>query len=366
MDKFNYKHLFFIMCSVSIASLKSYPEIFTYISGRDGWICVLISSLIFTVYFYYIIRIYSNNKCTTLRDIFRVALGNFLGKFFLCFFAFMLFLSLIESAAVETNIVHINLFIETPVWYILMFVVLPGLYTVMKGKNALMTVIILCIIGSIFNGINLYILTRPYKDYRLLFPVFERGIDRDFVIGVVKSLGLYGSVSITLPFLYLIEKSKKITIVALGSALFIAQMIVVSTVGFLATFTVERASVILYPKLIQTQLITYFGFIASGEFYVIYQVISAWFAKYITTFFALLIILKELNINKLFNPKYLPASISLIVYLMAYSLNDNLLELFRFLNYFDYISIVGFIIMPLIVFTMYNIRSKSKNKKIQQ
>ncbi|MBC2579478.1 endospore germination permease [Clostridium sp. DJ247] len=366
MDKFNFKYLFFVICSVSIASLKTYPEIFTHISGRDSWICVSIASLIFIIYFDYIIRIYVNNKYKTLEDIFRIALGEFLGKFFLCLFAFMLFLSLIVSASVETNVIHTNLFIETPVWYILIFVVVPGLYTVMKGKNALMIVLILCIIGSTINGINLYILTRPYKDYRLLFPVFEKGLDKDFIIGIVKSLGLYGSISITLPFLYLIEKNKKMRIVALVTNLFVAQMIIVAIVGIFATFTVERANVIVYPKLIQTQLITYFGFIASGEFYVIYQVISALFAKYIATFFALLIILKELNVTKLFNPNYLPVCVSLVVYLIAYSLNNNLIELFRFLNYYAYISIVGFIIIPVIVFTMYNIRSKSKKEKIKQ
>jgi spore germination protein (amino acid permease) len=362
MDKFNFKHLFFIVSSVTIAALKTYPEIFMRIAGRDSWICVIVASLIITICFYCIIRIYVNNKYENLKDIFTVALGNFSGKLFLTLFAFALFLTLIESAATETSVIHFNLFIESPNWFILFFIILPGLYTVTKGKNAVMAVLMICIIISISNGINLYILTFPNKKYKWIFPIFERGIDLKFFIGIIKILGMYASIAISLPYLYLIDKSKKLTRCALVSSLFVCQMILVAIVGLLATFSVERVNVIIFPKIIQTQLITYFGFIASGEFYVIFQVISGWFSKYIATMFALLITLKELNIDKFCNVKFLPYSISGLVYIMSYVLSSNLINLFEFLNYYNYISLSIFLIMPLLVFTIYGIRCRISSK----
>lgn len=360
MDKFNSKHLFFIICAVTISSLKTYPEIFINISGRDSWVCIIITALIMLIYFDYLIKIYLNNNYESLQDIFTIALGNFLGKVFLALFAIMLFLTLIESAAIEASVVHINLFIESPSWFILLFIVIPGVYVVVKGKNALMLVLMLSMTVSIFNGINLYILTERYKDYKLLFPIFEKGINFNFFIGIVKSMGLYSSIVISLPYLYLIKKNKVLRKIAFISNLFLAQMIFVAIVGVITTFTVQRANVLVYPTIIQTQLITYYGIIAIGEFYVVFQVLSSWFAKYVTTFFALLIVLKQLNINKIFNLKYLPYCISGLVYLMACSLDNNLLALFEFLNYYDYISIVGFLIIPFIVFTIYGLKHKNK------
>ncbi len=81
------------------------------------------------------------------------------------------------------------------------------------------------------------------------------------------------------------KSSKGLRKYSLIGNIFVSQMIVVSTVGLLATFNVERANTMAYAKLIQTQLVSYFGFIANGEFYVIFQTIASWFAKYIATFF---------------------------------------------------------------------------------
>lgn len=363
MDKFNFKHFFFIICSVTIAALKTYPQIFMRIAGRNSWVCIIIASLIFILCADFIIKIYINNDCENLHDIFTLALGKFFGKLFLALFAFVLFLSLVESAALETSVVHYNLFIESPNWYILLFIILPGLYTVVKGKNAVMAALMICIFISIINGINLYILTYPFKKYKWLFPIFESGINFEFFIAILKALGLYASISIALPYLSLINKTKKLRSLTFATNAFIAQMIIVTVTGILSTFSVQRANTILFPKITQTQLISYFGFIASGEFYVIYQVISSWFAKYTAALFALLIVLKELNIGKFCNVKYLPYTISVVAYMTAYSLSSSLLKLFKFLNYYDYICIGGYLVMPIMVFALYSIKSKNKSLK---
>lgn len=363
MDKFSFKHIFFVICSVTIVSLKTYPQVFMNISGRNSWICVIISGIIMILYFDYLIKTAVKNDCYNLKDIFTTALGNFWGRLFLALFAMGLFLSLIESVAVHSNVVHTNLFIESPTWYILLFIVLPGLYIVKNGKKSIMAVIMVCIIISIINGINLAILTERFKQYKRLFPVFEEGLNYSFILGIIKSLGLYSSVAISLPYISQVQKTKNIRRATFIGNVFVAQMIVIAIIGLMATFNVERANTLVYPKLIQTQLISYFGFIASGEFYVIFQVISGWFAKYIATFFSLMLVLKELNIDKLFNMEFLPYSLSLVVYMLAYAVSNNLLGLFKFLNYHLYICLIVFFIMPLFIFTIYGIRVKINRKK---
>jgi hypothetical protein len=265
---------------------------------------------------------------------------------------------MIESAAAETSVIHYNLFIESPIWYILLFIIPSGIYVVMKGKNALMAALILCMLISIVNGVFIYFLTYSNRKYELLFPVFENGLSFKFFIATVKVLGLYASASIALPCLSLLEKTRRLRPLAFASNVFVAQMNIIAITGIFSTFVPERSSKIIFPKIIQSQLAMPFGFITSGEFYIIFQTISAWSTKYIVAFFALLIILKELNAGRVFNIKYLIYCISVIVYILAYSLSTNLLILFRFFNFYDYACVVGYLILPLFVFFTYGIRMK--------
>lgn len=360
MDKLTFKHFFFIMCASSIVSLKTYPGIFMRDSGRDSWVAVIIAALIIIICFDHIIRIWVNRKCSSLKEVFELAFGRFLGKVLLIIFACTLFFTMVECASVETSVIHVNLFIESPQWYILFFIVLPGLYTIKKGKNSVIVIITMCMVISTINGINLYFLTFPFKKYNRLLPVFEQGINFDFFIAIAKSLGLFSTSIISLVYLSQVKNTKKLRRCVLVSLFFITQMIIVSTNGILSTFTVERANSITYPKLIQTQLISYFGFIASGEFYVIFQVLAGWFAKYVVTFFALISILKELKIEKLFNMDILPYCITALVYVLSVAATYNLIDLFEILNIYSYVCLINFLLIPIVVFTVFAIRTRCK------
>lgn len=363
MDKLSFKHFFFIMCASAIVSLKTYPGIFMRDSGRDSWVAVIISGIIISISFDYIIRIWINRKCSSIKEVFDLGLGRFLGQMFLIIFASTLLLTMVECASVEASVIHVNLFIESPQWYILFFILLPGLYTVKKGKSSVVVVIIFCMVVSILNGINLYFLTYPFKKYYRLFPIFEQGINYNFLISIAKSLGLFSSLIISLVYLSQVNNTKKLRICSLIGLVFIVQMNTASTTGILSTFTVERANSIIYPKLIQTQLISYFGFIASGEFYVIFQVLAGWFAKYVLTFFALISVLKELKIEKLVNLNVVNYCITALVYVFSLWASRDLIRLFELLNAYSYLCLVNFLIIPIVIFTVFAIRTRVRKSK---
>lgn len=330
-------------------------------AGRDSWLVVAAAGLIIIISCDYIMKVWSKKKCSSLKEVFEGALGKRVGNLFLFLFAIMLFITMVECAAVETSVIHTNLFIESPQWYILFFVSLPGLYIIKKGKNAAIVVIMIAIVISIINGINLYFLTAPFKDYRRLFPIMENGITYGFILAVIKVIGLYSSIFIAIAYLKEIKSTKNLRRCAFISSAFVVQMIIASTNGIITTFAVERGNLLVYPKLIQTQLISYFGFIASGEFYVIFQVLAGWFAKYIVTFFALINVLKELKAEKLYNMDFLPYSITLVVYAVAYYESENLIRLFNFLNFYSFLCLVGYLIMPLAIFSIFALRRKNKS-----
>lgn len=131
------------------------------------------------------------------------------------------------------------------------------------------------------------------------------------------------------------------------------QMQIVSVTGLIMTFGPDRVNPMNYPKLIQTQLISYFQFMEFGELYVMLQILGGWLLKYLITFYALLIILRQFNVRRK-AIEYITYILSGIVYITAYYITKNAFILFKLLNYYQYICLINFILIPLIVFTIYD------------
>jgi spore germination protein (amino acid permease) len=365
MDKLSSKHFIFLILGTAIVSLKTYPETFIKNGGRDSWIAVIISSGIIFGFFLYMINMWKKSGEHGLVEIYQKGLGKILGNIALFLFIATLFITLIECSSVETDSMHQNMLIETPKWFYLIFFIVPSIYTIHKEIVAVVTVTIIGIILIMLAGVNLAILTAPYKQFSALLPIFENGITGGFFICILKTLGLYGCVSITLPYLSKIkdEKKKFIKNTSIGLIILI-QMEIVSISGLIMTFEPGFVNTLNYPKLIQTQLVSYMQFLEFGELYVMLQILGGWLLKYLLTFYALLMILRELNIKRKY-VIYLTYIISVLVFTVSYFTVYDMFKLFKLLNYYEYICLVNYIVIPLIVFMMFN-RKMKKTAKQQQ
>ncbi len=359
MDKLNARHFIFIILGTSIVALKTYPNIIIDYGGRDSWIAVSIASLLILLFTVYILWICKKTNTYNILEIYNSALGQRLGTIFLFLFIFTLLLTLIESSSIEANAMHQNMLLETPPWYILLFFIVVAIYSVSKGIPSIIIITILGIMFIMFAGINLGIMTIKYKESKYLFPILENGLDLNFWIATLKSLGTYAGVVIFLPFLVNIDEKEqhklmKNSIIAL---IIVIQMEIISMTGVITTFGPDRAMNIWYPKLIQTQLVSYFGFLESGEFFVMLQIVGGWFIKYILTFYGLIALLKEFNLIS----KYSIYIISVLTFLFSFLISKNGFTLLKFLIYYNYISLVNFIIIPFIVYTIFLIKFNVKN-----
>lgn len=362
MDKFSPRHFIFLILGTAVVSLKTYPKTYMRDGQRDSWIAIIIASAIIFIFFIYIIKIWKKNNNYDLIKIYQIALGHFLGTIFISLFLATLFITLVECASVEADSMHQNMLLKTPNWYFLLFFIVPSIYTVRKDLVAVITVTVVGITLIMFSGVSLAILTTPQKKFSLLFPVFENGITSGFITCILKMVGLYGCVSITLPYLSKIidEKNKMIKNVIVG-LIILFQMQILSVAGLIMTFGPNLVNRMNYPKLIQTQLISFFQFLEFGELYVMLQVVCGWLLKYVITFYALLIVLRSFNVKR----KYviiLTYIISALVFIAAYFASNNFFILFKLLNYFEYICLVNFVIVPFIVFTIFNKRIKILHK----
>lgn len=361
MDKLSSRHFIFIILGTSIVSYKTYPNILIRYGRRDSWISVLIASILIILYISYILKVFTKTKCYNLYEIYTSALGKTFGDILFILFAFTLFLTLVESASMEANSMHQNMILETPPWYILLFFIITTAYCVKKGLRPLMITTLIGITFVMLAGTNLGILTQKYKDNKYLYPILQHGFDKNMILATINALGLYGGIAITLPYVSDVADKHRLIKNALVGILIVVQMEIYSTIGIITTFGYKRALTIFYPKLIQTQLVSHFDFLESGELFVMLQIIGGWFIKYTLTFYALLKLI-EIFYNKPKNNAIWV--ISILVFILSFFASRNGFLLFKILIYYNYIALVNFIIMPLIVFAIYSARaSASKSNK---
>jgi spore germination protein (amino acid permease) len=345
----------FIIWGLIIVSIKTNINVFIREGGRDSWISMMFASFTILFFLMYVLKIFINNKDLNFVKVYKTALGNFLGSIFLFLLILTMFLTLIEAASVESNSMHTNLLIETPPWYLTMFFIIPAIYTVKKGVTPIIGVCIIGILFAMFAGINLVILTSKYKDYNYLLPVLKNGFTTGMFRAYIKSLGFYGNVLVLFSYFSFVKDKKSIKKYCLVAILIVIQMHIVSMVGAIASYGADRVVNISYPKLNQTQEINYFGFLESGEFFVMFQIIGGWFVKYTLSFYALLKTLNEMNIKN----KYLIYIISLLVFILTYFTATNIFFLNKFLNFYAYVCLINFIIIPFIMVTIFKIRTKT-------
>ncbi|NLM12725.1 MAG: endospore germination permease [Epulopiscium sp.] len=354
MDRFNTKHLAFVLMGTTIVSLKTYPTVFTRSGGRDTWIAFIISSVVIFFYAWFMFSSFKKTNCYNLHKIYCGAAGKYLGNFFIILYGLTLFLTLLESASVEANSMHTNMLLETPTWYIVLFFVFPAIYTVKKGRAAIMIATIISMILVTLSGINLAILTSKYKHFNYLLPILRNGVTPGLIKSFFQSIGLYGCLSISFPYLEDLDNKKNLVKHELLVMLFIIQIEIVAIVGITVTFDIRYLNTMSYPKLLQTQLVDLAHFLESGEFFVMLQILGGWYIKYVLTFYALMKILHYIKLHD----KYVIYTTSLLVLIGALSLSNNLFNLFKYLNYFSYICLFNFVIVPFFMMLIFRIRKK--------
>jgi spore germination protein (amino acid permease) len=357
MDKLNTKHIMFVIWGTAIVSIKTNANIFIRDGQRDAWLSMLIASFITLFFVLYITNIMLKSNEFNFVSIYRTALGKFMGNIFLFILIGCSVLTLTEAASVEASAMHTNIFIETPTWYLCIFFVIPAIYTVKRGVAPVIMVAIIGVLLAIFAGINLVILTAKYKNYNYLLPILADGITVGFLKSLFKALGYYSSIIILFPFYSYIKEKKDLKRHVIVGIFFVIQMHVVSIAGAIAAYGANRVVNIAYPKLLQTQEINYFGFLESGELFVMWQIIGGWYVKYILTFFITLKILKDMNIKN----RYIVYFITVIVYIFSYFISTNLFFVTKFLNIYAYICLVNYMIIPSIIFAIFNYRHKKSN-----
>lgn len=363
MVKLNSKHLMFLIVGVATVALKTYPTLLIRDAGKDTWIAVTLACVLTFFSLWFVLHAASITGNYVLPEAFEKAYGPWPGRIMTGFFLFCLLLTLFESSAVEANALHTNFIVNTPVWIFLLMSVGASVYVVSKGSPAVVTTSILSLTMISLSGTLLAVLTQKYKDFRLLLPILENGVTPGLLTATLRAWGALGCVFALFPYLSGISVKRRITLHSLLAMLFVIQIQIVSILGVLSTFTVPYAKELIYPKLTQTQLVSYFEFMEAGELFVMLQMVAGWFMRFCIIFFSLLDMLRRLfaSAPKLLF-KILPYPLALLAYLVSGFVGSNLNRLFHSLDVLLYLQLFGFVILPLTTYSVLLARVRRKKK----
>ena len=358
MNKMSAKHYIMFVFAVTIISLQTYSSVFITIGGRETWICTIIAFILLFLFALAIIHMAHKGNTYDMNEIFTLGLSKILGNIFLFIFALGLFLASVEAAAVEANCIKTNFFIDTPVWYIIIFFIFPSLFLIGKDFRTLLIFIITSVSSLIINSIILCLITEKYKDITFLLPIMGNGLTPSFFQCIFIILGSISAFSISLPFIKFLTSESKIRLHTSISLIIIGIYCIYSIMGIISTFGPLRASNLFYPMFTQGQRVEIGGFIEFGEFFFLYQTVVGLFIKYLLCSFGVYIIYhKYIKNHKVYLTIY-----SLAVFIAAGLLAKNNYYLFDILKYYSWSNLVFFILVPLIGFSAFALRKSAVQK----
>ncbi|MGL5085728.1 MAG: endospore germination permease [Clostridium sp.] len=357
MNKLSGKHFIFFIIGVAFISLKTYPSIFIDLGGRDTWLCALIASIVFIIYFWYIIKVCRATNTYNINHIFTSSLGKIFGNIFLVIFSFGLILAALESASVEANAIHSTFFLETPVWYALIFFLAPSVFLLSKNIRTLLIFILISVSSLLLNSLILLFLTQSYITTDYILPVLSSGFNKDLILTSIQILGSLCSFAVVLPFLKKLNDTKSIKKDSIAASLIISIIVVISLIEVIAFFGPVRAANIFYPEFVMGQRIQLAGFVEFGELFFLYQTVVGYFIKYIITSYAIMLIFKKyVSYKKIFILLY-----TSVIFVVGTLLGRSNFALYELLKYYQYINIGIFLILPLIVFSIHYIKARNKS-----
>ncbi len=354
MKSMSTRHLLFFIPAVVIVPSKTYQTLFTKYGQRDSWIAMTIALVIVYAFITFIIWVCKKKNCFDMVEIYRGAFGKVMGNILLVFFYMTVFLTLLETTSVESAAMKYQFINFNPYWGFLLLSVVAGLYIILLGYRSVLVVVSIGIIFISVSGVSLAVQTHKFKDYSRLLPILEYGLNQDFIRCVIMLVGSLASLVILVPlFKDVRDKKNLMRMNSIGYA-FSAQIHIFAITGSLATFEPALANTYPFTKLTQTERIMHFGFLETGELFVMLQIVGGWVVRFVTTFFVFDQMLRYMSVKK----RGLNILISVLVFVVSYLMGRNLFNLFKYLNIYVYISFVNFFIIPLLTFTVFAILRK--------
>lgn len=340
LKDFSTKHLMFLVLGTCIISVTSYSSIFIKKGYINTWLFSVISALLFTLFLIYFLKIYAKKNISDSEHIF--------SNVYMYIFSIGLILVSIESASCFSSSIHTNYFLRTPLWYCLLFIIVPAGYVLTKNiSSVLITTMITA--GISFALYSVFLILCMFKaDFSSLLPILSGGLQKNSILCILSLIGSLSSVMIISPYApYFDCKHNLIKNITLAF-LFCSILMVLSFISVTTILGENLTSNIFYPEYVLSQNIQISNFIEYGQLVFIFKSVSMFFIKYILSSYAIILLFK----NKITNKSRFILIYSIVIFIFSYLLSKNQYILFNSLEIMQYIWIVTFIVAPFLSLKM--------------
>ncbi|WP_261853944.1 endospore germination permease [Clostridium folliculivorans] len=359
MEGLSSKHLILFIAGSMIVSMKIFSSIFISVGGRDTWLIGIISSIVFIILILYIVNTFTKAKTFNFREIIHGAIGDRFGEVYIWLFAVGLFISAGESAAVEASSIHVNLFIESPIWYIMLFFIVPAVYIASRNFNSILNIVLIATSIVLITVVLIEVLVHRYKHFDYLFPLFKYNSLYDQIRCGLEFLGGFSCVAIIFPLLKNVQKTKSFTFHFFIGVLLSVDLVCFAITGHIASMGSMRAKNILFPAFRQVQRISYGNFIENGQILVLILCVIGLMVKYILAINGIVMLFR----NNIKNKLLFVTILSILLYIYSLLIGNNAFKLMDILEMDQYIYLVIFLIFPLILFSIYRAKHFHGNRR---
>lgn len=354
MDKISSKHFMILILAVTTIAIRSYASIFIKYGGRDSWLISIFSTIAIFIYLYLLLKICIKTNTYDINIIFNNSINKYIGSILKFLFAAGLFLISIESSCIETSSIHSNYFLNTPVWYCLIFFLIPACYVINKNFNSILIVTTIIVFLNVLGDIIILILVGKYLNLNNLLPIFRSTTYAEKFKCFLLITGSLSSVAICLPYLKFLKKPHSLITDSFFALLIAGFFITISLGALISFFGADRAANIFYPEYIECQRVKIANFLEFGELFFIFRSICMWFLKYILSYYGIILLYKDrIKNNITFSMCY-----CVLIFIISYLITKNQYILFSTLGILQIVILFTFIFIPLISFIAYYNKKK--------
>ncbi|MCM8709708.1 endospore germination permease [Clostridium sp. SYSU_GA19001] len=350
-----------IVVSVVGVGIFSYPSSMAKVIGTDGWFVTIIAGAIVFFLLSLIYRVVLKNNYNTFYNM----LENNLGKIASKVFAFILCVYLITLVAfgmrIFSEVTKMYLLEQTPTEFILLVMILTGIYLVRSEVSALVKFNEIALAAMFIPVIIILAFATRGGKLTNVLPLLQSKPD-EYIRGLVSATYAFAGFEIAYLILPFMKDKDGIRKTLFKSTLFITFFYVVVTILSLMFFTKEYTQNLIWPtiNLIRSVMIPG-AFIERWEGIVMFLWVLYYFTTFVNLYYFSGDIIKEaFNLHDIKLSSLILAPVIYIVALYP----QNIAELYYTSDKITPImSIFSYIVLPLILLISRGSKERGKKKK---
>ncbi|WP_160645245.1 GerAB/ArcD/ProY family transporter [Chengkuizengella marina] len=350
--------MFLMITSVGLINHVLIIPVLLSTAHRDAWISVMMNIAIYPIWIYLIIYIRKRTQQKNIYEFMKSKFGKII-TFFL-FFIICLHLFLLSTTTLIATIrwTILTFLPETPMFMLTITFILLCFFTVITSLRTItnMNIILLPIVIAL--GFFVSFSNTQYKDYSLLTPILEHGLEPVFIGMMISGSGLIELFIIIFLQHKVHSKIKLFPVILTGLSLVILTL--GPLIGAITIFGPEEAEKMRAPAFEQWRMVTLGRFVEHVDFLSIYQWLAGAFIR-ISLF--MYIIPEMINIKRQKNKVWITLILfTLMIILVQLPTSDTFLAGLLYGFFIPYSFWFMFTISILVGFLIF-VQNKVKQKK---